>query len=90
MTIVALDDFRSPKRPSGACRVTFFGVSFPDISNKTTRLSLSVDIADGDVQGVIDSAMKLGGLYLPNPDDENRRWFMPWPCAAVSIEPIEF
>ena len=88
MTVVNIDDYRAP-RGIGRCTVTFVGFGYRTPEGNEGRLNLSITIEDGDATGMIDAIKKQGGVYLPSQDDGRTYWFLPWPCAAVRICPVE-
>lgn len=68
-----------------AAKLTFFASPFFDEAGNEQRLSLTVEVEDGDYQGIIDAVRKDGGSLIPQGD--GLFWFMPWPPAAIKIEP---
>ena len=66
-----------------AAKLTFFGSIFVD-EGVEHRLTYTVDVEDGDYQGVIDVVKEDGGTLIPR--DDGSHWFLPWPPAAIKIE----
>lgn len=84
--VIELEDYR-PKNVSGAVDVTFFGVAFENEEGERRQLTLKIHVEDGDYEGIIATVRDNGGWYVRNEGEP--AWFMPWPCAAVRVEPAD-
>jgi hypothetical protein len=83
--VIDIDQYR-PKDVSGAVDVTFFGIPFQGPDGESQQLTLNVTVEDGDFEGVIATVRDNGGWYVQ--DEDSSAWFLPWPCAAVRVEPV--
>jgi hypothetical protein len=91
MTVINIADYRPPEKMGGGtgtpCTITFMGFNFWTPEGEQKRLSVSIDLGDGDFEGMIDYVRQQGGIYLPTPEEDANSWFLPWPCAAVRVSP---
>ena len=67
-------------------RVEFFGHTFTTPDEEDRSLVYTVEVEDGDYQGIIDTVREDGGTYLVHEDGSV--WFMPWPPAAIRVTPL--
>jgi hypothetical protein len=89
VTVVNIEDYRAPVKTGRPCIVNFLGFAFKTPEGVEGRLNFTVRVEDGDAVGVIDAIKEQGGAYLPSQDDGKTFWFLPWPCAAIRISPVD-
>ena len=86
MTVVNIEDYRAPEPLETPCEVTFIGFPVvPPRSDTPIILRKVFRVENGDAMGTIEKVRQMGGVYVhaQAPDI----WFLPWPCAAVHIDP---
>lgn len=59
-------------------------ITFVSAKNEIMNASVSIEVMDGDVAGIIRMVVERGGIFGKNPD-KGEYFFIPWPCAIVTI-----
>ena len=86
ITIDMNDEFGriKPEFAPGQPRViSFCATPYTDRNGDAVQLTINVEIANGDVYGMLDAAVENGGIG--GEDDNGVYRFIPWPCACVEV-----
>jgi len=86
MPIINFPEMKMPEIGAGPCTVIFHSSIFKDATGSDKNVNVFVHIENGDFQGVIDSVVKLGGIWGIH-QEERAGFFLPWPCACVEVLP---
>ena len=86
MSVSRLADYKKNLAPGKPCQISFYGHSY-QVAGDNKALNLDVVVADGDYIAVFDFVIEQGGIGEIGGD--GIYYFLPWPCAAVEIKPLE-
>ena len=67
-------------------QISFHSATYRDMDDKDKSLNIAVQVPDGDVDGVLETAIENGGIAAHQ--DDGTLVFIPWPCAAVEIKEL--
>ena len=85
MADLTLDDTRwGPDLPEGPCMVRLVWPPVPT-EPAPNVFNVNIRVTDGKFSAAIDSVHQAGGVWVK--DGAGKDWFLPWPPAAISIEP---
>lgn len=81
MNIINIADFRKDQ----PAKITFFGPKYINLDGNESSITVTVEVQNGDVLGVLDAVREQGGITALK---DEKYFFLPWPCAAVEIYDI--
>lgn len=83
MRIVSIAEYKKQVR-TGPARITFHSAKYAKRDGQDATINISVEVANGDVLGVLEEVRKNGGIWVH--DEKGQFFYLPWPCAAVEVE----
>jgi hypothetical protein len=84
-------DFAKPTTPEGPddihCTLTLFSVTFSPAPGEHRNLQFEVRLKQSEYESALAKIREDGGVWM-NPEKDGSRYFIPWPPAAIKLEPF--